>query len=111
MDDNDYRPIALTSVVMKCLEKILVPLLRADTDPLQDPLQFAYRYRKGTDDAVNSITHLILKHLEDSKAYARLLFVDFSSAFNTVQPHLLIQKMSQLNVNPFLIKWYCTTPF
>ncbi len=59
MDNNDYRPIALTSVVMKCLERIQVSLLRADIDPLQDPLQFAYRHSKGTDDAVNGIAHLI----------------------------------------------------
>lgn len=106
MDNNDYRPTALTSVVINCLEKSLVSLLRSDIDPLEDPLQFAYRHSKGTDDAVNSISHLILKHLEDSEAYARQLFVDFTSAFNMVQPHLMIQKTSQMNVNPFLIKWY-----
>lgn len=86
---------------MKCLKRILVSLLSADIDPMQDPLQFAYRHSKGTDDAVNDITHLILKHLEEHKAYARLHFVYFTSDFNMVYPHLTIQKMSQLNVNPF----------
>lgn len=62
-----------------------------------DPLQFAYRQGggtedRGTEDAIDSIMHLILKHLESPKAYARLLFIDFSSAFNTIQPQLLMEK-------------------
>lgn len=35
-----------------------------------------------------------------------LLFIDFSSAFNTLQPHLLIQKLKQLAVSPSVIRWY-----
>lgn len=47
-----------------------------------------------------STEHLVSKHLENPKAYARLLFVDFSSAFNTQQPHVL------LNLNSYsLDQW------
>ena len=49
--------------------------------------------------------HLVLKHLENPAGYARLLFIDFSSAFNLIQPHILLEKLIQLNVNLFLIKW------
>ena len=38
--------------------------------------------------------------------YARLLFIDFSLAFNLIQPHTLHIKLKQLNVNPYIIKWY-----
>ena len=34
--------------------------------------------------------------------YALMVFVDFSSAFNTIQPHVLLEKM-KVN-NPFIIK-------
>ncbi len=37
-------------------------------------------------DAINTLMHLVLNHLDDYDAYARLLFIDFSSAFNTIQP-------------------------
>ena len=43
---NDLRPIALTSVVLKCMEKIILRKLRAVFDPIQDPFQFAYRQKK-----------------------------------------------------------------
>ena len=39
-------------------------------------------------------------------AYARLLFVDFSSAFNLIQPDILLRKLVELKFNPFLIRWY-----
>ena len=34
IDNNDYRPIALAAVVMKCLDKYTVSLLKADINPL-----------------------------------------------------------------------------
>ncbi len=49
-----------TSIVVKCLEKYLVSLLKTDINPLLDLFQFAYRNKKSTDDAVSSITHLFL---------------------------------------------------
>ena len=85
-ENKDYRPIALTSVVMKCLEKIMVRMLKVEIASHLDPLQFAYRAGRSTEDAVISVTHLINKHLETPAAYARVLFADFSSAFDTIHP-------------------------
>ncbi|KAK3537723.1 hypothetical protein QTP70_017886, partial [Hemibagrus guttatus] len=39
---NDYRPIALTSVVMKSFERLVLAYFKDITGPLLDPLQFAY---------------------------------------------------------------------
>ena len=50
---NDYRPVALTSVVMKSFERLVLSHLKSITDPLLDPLQFAYRGNRSVDDAVN----------------------------------------------------------
>ena len=90
--NKDYRPIALTCGVMKCFERIIVNLLKSAVAPLLDPSQFAYRAGRSTEDAVVSITHLISKHLVDPKVpmtYARVLFADFSSAFDTLCPQKL----------------------
>ena len=49
-----------------------------------DPLQFAYRRNRSTDDAVLYVLENIYSHLEKAgSSSVRLLFVDFSSAFNT----------------------------
>ncbi|TWW53686.1 hypothetical protein D4764_0211190, partial [Takifugu flavidus] len=102
---NDYRPVALTSVVMKTLERLILPHLKSITTPLLDPLQFAYRANRSVDDAVNLALHSILQHLDSPGTYARILFVDFSSAFNTILPALLQDKLSQLSVPASLCRW------
>ena len=102
---NDYRPVALTSVVMKSFERLVLSHLKAITDPLLDPLQFAYRANRSVDDAVNMALHYTLQHLDSPGTYARILFVDFSSAFNTILPALLQDKLSQLHVPDSTCKW------
>ncbi|KAM8833028.1 putative RNA-directed DNA polymerase from transposon BS [Synchiropus picturatus] len=77
---NDYRPVALTSV-------------------------FAYRANRSVDDAVNQALHFLLEHLDCPGTYARILFVDFSSAFNTILPALLEDKLRQLDVPDSLCRW------
>ncbi|KAK3548257.1 hypothetical protein QTP70_005823 [Hemibagrus guttatus] len=102
---NDYRPVALTSVVMKSFERLVLSYLKDITDPLLDPLQFAYRANRSVDDAVNMALHFILQHLDSPGSYARILFVDFSSAFNTIIPTLLRDKLFQLNVPDSMCSW------
>ena len=75
-----------------------------------DPFQFAYRQQRSTEDAVATLMHLVSKHLDalKIKPYARVPFIDFSSAFNTIQPDILLSKMIHMGMNPHLIHWYCS---
>ncbi len=102
---NDYRPVALTSVVMKSFERLVFAHLKDITGPLLDPLQFAYRANRSVDDAVNMGLHHILQHLDKPGTYARILFVDFSSAFNTIIPDTLQNKLTQLSVPTSICQW------
>jgi len=52
---NDYRPVALTLVVMKCFERLIKDYICADLPPAMDLLQFAYRPNRSTDDAVSQV--------------------------------------------------------
>nr|KAG5700341.1 hypothetical protein BaRGS_029593 [Batillaria attramentaria] len=106
---NDYRPIALTPIVMKCLERLILVRLTNETQDLFDPLQFAYRRGRSVEDAVITLLHDTVTHLEQPKSYARILYVDFSSAFNTIQPHLMVQKLDNMHVNPNIILWSSRT--
>ncbi|KAI2663046.1 hypothetical protein H4Q32_002071 [Labeo rohita] len=102
---NDYRPVALTSVVKKSFERLVLAYLKDITGPLLDPLQFAYQANRSVDDAVNMGLHYILQHLDKPGTYARILFVDFSSAFNTIIPNILQNKLSQLSVPTSICQW------
>ena len=81
-ENNDFRPIALTSVAMKCFEHIAKERLL--TCVKLDYFQFAYRPNRITKDACISLDYFILSHLEKPSAYAKVLFVDFSPVFNTI---------------------------
>ncbi len=102
---NDYRPVALTSVAMKSFERLVLAYLKASTGPLLDNLHFAYRANRSVDDAVNMGLHFILQHLDRPGTFVRILFVDFSSAFNTIIPDTLQNKLTQLSVPTSVCHW------
>ncbi len=90
---NDYRPVALTSTVMKVFERLLKKHICSSIPATLDPLQFAYRPNRSTDDAITQVLHSSLTHIDSKNGnYVRLLFIDYSSAFNTIVPTKLAVK-------------------
>ena len=66
---NDYRPVALTSVIMKCFERLVMTHINT-TIP---------------DNAISITLHTALSHLDKRRNnYVRMLFIDYSSAFDTI---------------------------
>ena len=70
-----------------------------------DQFQFAYRNNRSVDDAVVIGLFHVLKHLDSPNTYARILFVDFSSAFNTIIPSKLFDKIQSLGVPQSMCLW------
>ncbi len=100
---NDYRPVALTSTVMKVFERLLKKHICSSIPATLDPLQFAYRPNRSTDDAISQVLHSSLTHIDSMNGkYVRLLFIDYSSAFNTIVPTKLAVKLSDLGLNTSL---------
>ncbi len=50
----------------------------------------AYRTIRSVDDAVNMGLYYVLQHLDRPGTYVRILSVDFSLAFNTIIPNILL---------------------
>ena len=67
-----------------------------------DELQFAYKKSHSTKDACIGLDYFLRSHLEDPSTYARVLFVDFTSAFNTIVPSILLEKLKSVNVPYYL---------
>lgn len=96
---NDFRPMALTSLVMKSFERIVKDELMNTAQANSDPLQFAYRAGRGVDDAIITLLNMIVSHLEGAKSFVRLLFIDFTSAFNCIQPHILAERLMNYDID------------
>ncbi len=61
-DLNDYRPVALTSIPMKCFEHLVKDIF---VELLTDPFQFAYCAQRRVEDAIiGTMLHKIYEHLE-----------------------------------------------
>ncbi|KAF7652167.1 hypothetical protein LDENG_00100700 [Lucifuga dentata] len=75
---------------MKCFEQIVKTHICSSLPDTLDPLQFTYRSNRATDDAIALATHTALIHLDKGNTYVRMLFIDYSSAFNTIIPTKLI---------------------
>ena len=50
---NDYRTVTLTSIAMKCFERLVMSHIKTIIPETLDPLQFAYRSNRSTDDAIS----------------------------------------------------------
>ncbi len=104
---NDYRPVALTSKVMKAFERLVKKKRIFSSIPVTlDPLHLAYRPNRSTDDAISHVLHSSLTHIDSKNGnYVRLLFLDYSSAFNTIVPTTLAFKLTDLGLNSSLCNW------
>ncbi|GFS00713.1 hypothetical protein ElyMa_006405700 [Elysia marginata] len=76
---NDLRPVALTSCIMKVFEKCMLVHINNSVSTFLDPYQFAYRAKRGVDDAITHVLHNVYTHLDKVGTSVGLMFYDFSS--------------------------------
>ena len=75
-----------------------------------DPLQFAFLPNRSTDDAISIALHTALSHMDKRNTNVRMLFLDYSSAFNTIVPSKLVTKLRTLEQNTSLCNWILVLP-
>jgi hypothetical protein len=90
---------------MKCFERLVMAHINTIIPETRDPLQFAYRPNRSTDDTIFIALQTALTHLDKRNTYVRMLFIDYSSALNTIVPSKLITKLRILGLNTFLCNW------
>lgn len=104
---ENYRPIALLSIISKILEKIvsnrLVNFL--DTHNVISNRQFGFQRGKSTEDAVSLLTNKIAQNIENGKCTIGV-FLDLAKAFDTVSPRLLLKKLEFAGVRGTPLKWF-----
>lgn len=71
--------------------------IKSTLPPALDSNQIAYRSNDATNDATSTALCSTLTHMEKKDLHIRMLFIDFSEAFNTIIPQQLILKLVWLD--------------
>lgn len=105
-EPSNYRPISLLSIVSKMLERIIY---RRVTDHLESTCppvtnQWGFLPGKSTVGAILSATHEWYALMEEGKEVGTVFF-DLTKAFDSVPHQLLLTKLKELSLSPFLVKW------
>ncbi len=66
---NDYHPLALTSTIMKCFERLVKTFITSSLPDSLDPLQFVSSPKRTTDDAISLTLHTALFRLNQRNTY------------------------------------------
>lgn len=101
---SNYRPISLTSVVCKLMERVVLHNLNAHLDKIIVNEQHGFRKNLSCNTQLVTVVHDILVRLNDKNG-VQMATLDFAKAFDKVPHHLLILKLKAYEVPAQLVKW------
>ena len=102
----NYRPISLTSLVMKVFERILYDELYSRTHEKIDPRQHGFLKNKLCNSNLLTFTESIARSLHE-KIGTDVIYFDFAKAFDTVSHDLILQKLkTQHKIDGTLLKFF-----
>ena len=103
---GNYRPISLTSVICRILERIIHKhiLTHLLNNSLISPIQHGFITNRSTQTQqlhfLNQITDLY-----DKNKQTEIIYLDYSKAFDTVSHKKLLYVLNHMKIDPILVKW------
>ena len=105
MEISNYRPISLTSVFSKIIEKAIKKRLIdfSELNNIGDMYQFGFQKNSSTKSAVSDLMEYIYKKIDKSQ-YVAAIFIDLKKAFDTVDHKILLKKMLNFGIRDKALK-------
>ena len=103
---SNYRPVALTSHVAKCLEKVIRRHLvnYLESNKLMNTSQHGFRAGRSTISQLIEHLECVLNGLEEGKN-VDVVYLDFSKAFDKVDHGILLHEMKRLGIGGKIGRW------
>ncbi|CAM4509157.1 unnamed protein product [Caretta caretta] len=105
-DPGNYRPVSLTSVVCKDLEKILKEKVVKDTEVNGnwDKIQHGFTKGRSCQTKLISFFEKVTDFLDKGNA-VDLIYLDFNKAFDMVPHGELLAKLDKMGINMKIERW------
>uniref|UniRef100_A0A8C3PDM1 Reverse transcriptase domain-containing protein n=1 Tax=Chrysemys picta bellii TaxID=8478 RepID=A0A8C3PDM1_CHRPI len=105
-DPGNYRPVSLTSVVCKVLEKILKEKVVKDLEVNGNCNKLQHGFTKGRSCQTNLISFFekVTDFLDKGNA-VDLIYLDFSKAFDTIPHEELLVKLEKMGIDMKIQRW------
>ncbi len=101
---SDLRPISLTSILSKQLESFIGNWILQNIGNKLDVYQYGgLRGLSTTHALVDMLYHW--HNMVHQHETVRILFIDYSKAFDNVNHNILLEKFEKLDIHPVLLHW------
>ena len=106
-ETTNYRPISLLVTISKVLEKLIHKCVYTFLDTRRHIYQTQYGFltKHSCEHAVQELLGEILKGMEN-KQYTVAIFLDFSKAFDSLEHHVLLEKLDKYRIRGTANKWF-----
>ncbi len=104
---NDYCPVALTSILMKCFKKLVLQHIKNNIPASLDPHQFVFRTNRSTEDTISTALHSVFTHLKNNTSIRMLrLVIQYNHPHETDSTLPSVCEEVQYPVAKFARVWY-----
>ena len=107
LDTLQYRPVSLSPVASKILEKIVARQIYTFIEKTQQmsDTQFGFRAKNRCSHLTSTLINKITKALASGKKIL-VTYIDFSKAFDTVSFNLFLRKLKYIGFSEGTIQWF-----